>query len=71
MISLSSYLIYKIVDKYIGYRIAFIAFLLFILIPDFYLYDSYCYTDIISMPYMLLGLYFLVHLDDNKLKNKI
>ena len=71
MISLSSYLIYKIVDKYIGYRIAFIAFLLFILIPDFYLYASYCYTDIISMPYMLLGLYFLVHLDDNKLKNKI
>ncbi len=69
MITLSFWILYKICVKLFDYRIALISFLLLLLTPDCYLYASYYYTDIISIPYMLFGFYILLQIDNkNRLK---
>ncbi len=59
------YVLYKIVRKFSGNRNAFMVMLLAALYPDFYLYISYYYTDIISMPFAILGFFALLKAEEH------
>ncbi len=60
MTSLMLYILYKIVCRFSGSCNGFMVMLLAAIYPDFYLYVSYYYTDIISMPFAIFGFYFLI-----------
>ena len=70
MVCLSSWFLYKIIKELFDSKIAIIGLILMLLVPDFYLYASYYYTDILSIPYCIIGFYFIIKADklDNKLK---
>jgi len=68
MTSLMFFIIYKIVKKLSNSHLALIVMLLAMLYPDFYLYIPYYYTDIMALPFGIIGFYLLL-LGDSK-KNK-
>lgn len=63
MISLTFLFVYKTLCKLFNFKVAFIGFLLMILTPDFYLYASYYYTDILSIPFAVIGFYSIIKAD--------
>lgn len=68
MTSLMIFCIYKIVKKLSSSHIALIVMLLAVLYPDFYLYVSYYYTDIIALPFGIIGFYLLLKGEETKSK---
>lgn len=70
MVSISSWFLYKTIKELFDSKVALIGLVLMLLMPDFYLYASYYYTDIVSIPYCIIGFYLLVKADkiDNKYK---
>ncbi len=66
MTSFSFYMIYKVLNKLFNSRIALIGMFLLALYPDFYLFVSYYYTDIISLPFSIIGYYLLIKFDNGK-----
>lgn len=63
MIALSFLFMYKILKEIFNSKIALIGLILMMLIPDFYLYSSYYYTDIISIPFSIIGFYLIIKSD--------
>lgn len=63
LIALSFGFTYKIIKKLFDSRIALIGLILLVLCPDFYLYASYYYTDILCIPFSIIGYYCLIMLD--------
>lgn len=63
LIALSFGFTYKILKKLFDSRIALIGLILLVLCPDFYLYASYYYTDILCIPFSIIGYYCLIMLD--------
>lgn len=70
MTSFSLYVVYKIISKLFNSRVALIGMFLLALYPDFYLFVSYYYTDIISLPFSIIGYYLLVKFDKNEKKTR-
>lgn len=70
MTSLTLYVVYKIINKLFNSKVALIGMLLLALYPDFYLFVSYYYTDIISLPFSIFGYYLLIKFEktDNKIR---
>ena len=69
MISISLIYIYKIVYLITNKSaISLVALLLIVLIPDFALYSCYFYTDIISIPFSIIGIYYILkgNINDSK-----
>lgn len=61
MILLSLIFVYKIVYLITNKSaISLVALLLMALIPDFVLYSCYFYTDIISIPFCIIGMYYIL-----------
>ncbi len=60
LISLTFYLVYQIIKELFNSKIALIGMIILVLYPDFYLFASYYYTDIVSIPFTIIGFYFLV-----------
>lgn len=70
MVSLSSWFLYKTIKELFDSKTALIGLILMLLVPDFYLYASYYYTDIISIPYAIIAFYCLVRADKSNKKSK-
>lgn len=70
MVTLGSWFLYKVIKELFDSKVALIGLIIMLLVPDFYLYASYYYTDILSIPYCIIGFYMLIKADkiDNKLK---
>lgn len=71
MIALSFLFMYKILRIMYNSKIALIGMILMMLNPDFYLFTSYYYTDILSIPFGIIGFYFVVKADQKESHKKI
>ncbi len=71
MTSFMLFCIYKIVKKLSNSNSALVIMLLAVLYPDFYLYVSYYYTDIIALPFGIIGFYLLLKGEDTTSKKSI
>lgn len=60
MTSLMFLFIYKIVKKLSNSHLALIVMFITMLYPDFYLYIPYYYTDIMALPFGIIGFYLLL-----------
>lgn len=60
MTALMLLFIYKIGKKLTNSKIALTMMLISAMYPDFYLYVSYYYTDIVSLPFSIIGFYLLL-----------
>jgi len=60
MTSLMFLFIYKIVKKLSNSNLALIVMFITMLYPDFYLYIPYYYTDIMALPFGIIGFYLLL-----------
>ncbi len=66
MTSLMLLFIYKIGKKLTDSKTALCMMLLASMYPDFYLYVSYYYTDIVALPFAIIGFYFLLQSEEKK-----
>lgn len=64
MTSLTLLCVYFIIKKLFNSRLALIGLLLLAIYPDFYLFVPYYYTDILSLPFGIIG--FLLIIDADK-----
>lgn len=72
MTSFSMYIIYKIIKKIFNSRVAIIGLILLAIYPDFYLYSTYYYSDILSLPFSIIGYFLLLKGGDQAgIKNNI
>ena len=60
MTSLMILFIYKVGKKLTNSRLALTMMLIAALYPDFYLFIPYYYTDIVSLPFAVIGFYYLL-----------
>ena len=70
MTSFSLLIIYKIVKKLFGSTPALIAMFMLAVYPDFYLFVTYYYSDILSLPFSVLGYYFLLKSESGNFKKE-
>lgn len=66
MTSLMLLFIYKIGKKLTNSRLALTMMLIAAMYPDFYLFIPYYYTDIISLPFAIIGFYYLLKSEEKK-----
>ncbi len=72
MMSLTIYFIYKIIKELFDSKIALIGMILALLYPSFILSSSFYYTDILSIPFPIIGFYCLIKANrENKVKKYI
>lgn len=64
LICLTFLFTYKIINKKFNSSVALIGLIILLITPDFYLYSSYYYTDILCIPFSVIGYYLLLKMDD-------
>ena len=60
MTAVSFYFVYLLLKELFNSKIALIGLIILALYPDFYLFTSYYYTDITSIPFTIIGIYCLI-----------
>lgn len=70
MISLTFLFIYKTLKLMFNSKVALIGLLLAIITPDFYFFAPYYYTDVLSIPFSVIGFYCLMRADKLNSKKK-
>lgn len=71
MTSLMLLFIYKIGSRISNSKIGLTMMLIAAMYPDFYLYASYYYTDIVSLPFAILGYYLILKSEEETKKGKL
>jgi len=69
-IAVSVFLSVKIAKKAFGAKISLLTFIMIFLFLPFYTYVPYCYTDVLSMPFMMVALYYFIVLVKDKCSYK-